>query len=141
VVQSTLPAALMHVHDPASGLGWLSLVARREGAARDPAGTALRCRRRAGVLAPAGLAAGGPEEIVLFGRVAGRAPTHCLAAPTPASGRAQAAHPFDRAKYATISAELQIPVGSMGPTHRRGLERMRRLLAADPEWNAEAWAS
>ncbi|MFL6114024.1 MAG: hypothetical protein ACJ786_22090 [Catenulispora sp.] len=46
----------------------------------------------------------------------------------------------DRPNYATIAAELQMPLGSIGPTRRRGLERMRRLLAADPEWDAEASA-
>jgi DNA-directed RNA polymerase specialized sigma24 family protein len=46
----------------------------------------------------------------------------------------------DRPNYATISAELGMPVGSIGPTRRRGLERVRRLLDADPEWVMDASA-
>ena len=41
----------------------------------------------------------------------------------------------DQPSYAAISAALKVPVGSIGPTRRRGLERMRLLLAADPEWD------
>jgi DNA-directed RNA polymerase specialized sigma24 family protein len=46
----------------------------------------------------------------------------------------------DRPNYAAISAELGMPVGSIGPTRRRGLERVRRLLDADPEWVMDASA-
>jgi len=46
----------------------------------------------------------------------------------------------DRPNYATISAELGMPMGSIGPTRRRGLDRVRRLLDADPEWVMDASA-
>ncbi len=37
----------------------------------------------------------------------------------------------DGPSYAAVAAELGIPVGSIGPTRARCLERLRRLLAAD----------
>ena len=40
----------------------------------------------------------------------------------------------DRPNYASISTAMQMPIGSIGPTRRRSLERMRRLLADDPGW-------
>ena len=36
--------------------------------------------------------------------------------------------------YATLSELLDMPVGSIGPTRRRGLEKMRNLLEADDDW-------
>jgi hypothetical protein len=33
-----------------------------------------------------------------------------------------------------IADTLGIPIGSIGPTRRRSLERMRELLCADDEW-------
>ena len=38
--------------------------------------------------------------------------------------------------YATLSELLDMPVGSIGPTRRRGLEKMRNLLEADDDWAA-----
>jgi DNA-directed RNA polymerase specialized sigma24 family protein len=37
--------------------------------------------------------------------------------------------------YAAISAILEMPVGSIGPTRRRALAKLRELLAADAEWD------
>jgi hypothetical protein len=39
----------------------------------------------------------------------------------------------DRPNYAKIFAEPGMPVSSIGPTRRRGLNRIRQLLDADPE--------
>ena len=140
VVQSTLLAALLHLHrvrDPGSGLSWLSVVARRE---------ALRVinveRRYVGVddvdsfhAVPA--SSPGPEEIVLDDVY--RAAVRRTIAKLPHRHRVvleQLIH-ADQPSYAAISAALQVPVGSIGPTRRRGIERMRLLLAADPEWDWE----
>jgi RNA polymerase sigma factor (sigma-70 family) len=41
--------------------------------------------------------------------------------------------------YATISARLGIPVGSIGPTRRRCLDKLRRHPAIAALINAEAW--
>jgi RNA polymerase sigma factor (sigma-70 family) len=143
VVQSTLLAALLHVHqlrDPASGLSWLSIVARRE------ALRVIRTERRyvpveeLEALQPACSPADGPEEIVLAGL--SQAVVRRTVSKLPSRHRVLLERIVysDRPNYATISAELQMPLGSIGPTRRRGLVRMRRLLAADPEWDAEASA-
>jgi RNA polymerase sigma factor (sigma-70 family) len=143
VVQSTLLAALLHIHelrDPAAGLSWLSVVARRE---------ALRMIRAEGryvpvdepeflYLAPA--AAEGPEETVLAG--VSRDVVRRIVAELPPRQRVLLERTVfaDKPDYATISADLQMPQGSIGPTRRRGLERMRRMLVADPEWDTGASA-
>jgi hypothetical protein len=41
----------------------------------------------------------------------------------------------DRPDYASLSTELGIAVGSIGPTRGRCLDKLRGLLAADPEWS------
>jgi DNA-directed RNA polymerase specialized sigma24 family protein len=37
----------------------------------------------------------------------------------------------DYASYATISARMGMPIGSIGPTRRRTLDKVRRMLAAE----------
>ena len=143
VVQSTLLTTLLQVHrlrDPESGLSWLSVIARRE---------ALRVinleRRYVSVddvesLHPVPASSAGPEEIVLDDVY--RAVIRRTIAKLPHRHRVlleQLIH-SDQPSYAAISAALQVPVGSIGPTRRRGLERMRRLLAADPEWDRDVSA-
>ena len=139
VVQSTLLMALLHVdelRDPAAGLSWLSVVARRE---------ALRVIRAEGRYVPVdepeslhpAAAAAGPEEIVLAGL--SRDVVRRTVAKLPPRHRVLLERTVisDGPSYATISAELAMPLGSIGPTRRRGLERMRRMLAANPEWNTD----
>jgi RNA polymerase sigma factor (sigma-70 family) len=41
----------------------------------------------------------------------------------------------ERPDYATLSAEMDIPVGAIGPTRGRCLEKLRRNLDGDPEWS------
>jgi hypothetical protein len=36
--------------------------------------------------------------------------------------------------YASLSKELGMAVGSLGPTRRRCLDKLRVSLAADPAW-------
>jgi DNA-directed RNA polymerase specialized sigma24 family protein len=143
VVQCTLQVALLHVHqlrNPTAGLAWLSVVARRE---------ALRViqaeRRYVPVdelesLLPACPPASGPEEIVLAGLSDDMVRRTVSKLPSRHRVLLERMMHSDRPNYATISAELQMPLGSIGPTRRRGLERMRSLLAADPEWDTEASA-
>lgn len=40
----------------------------------------------------------------------------------------------ERPDYATLSAALGMPIGSIGPTRGRCLAKLRTLLASDPEW-------
>jgi RNA polymerase sigma factor (sigma-70 family) len=136
VVQSTLLAMLSHLHEvrePTSGLAWMSVVAHRE------ALRVIRAERRyvsVDTLESLPVAtAAGPDEIVLA--IVYRDIVLRTLSKLPPRHRVllrRLARP-DRPSYATISAELQMPQGSIGPTRRRALERMRRILASDPEWD------
>jgi RNA polymerase sigma factor (sigma-70 family) len=143
VVQSTLLVALIHLHglrDPTSGLSWLSVIARRE------ALRVVRTERRYDTtddlpsLHLVAAVSEGPEEIVLAAH--DRAVVRRTVSKLPPRNRVLLERIFrsDEPSYATISADLQIPLGSIGPTRKRGLEQMRRLLAADPGWGADVSA-
>ena len=41
----------------------------------------------------------------------------------------------DRPDYAALTVQLGMPVGGIGPTRRRCLDKLRARLAADPEWS------
>lgn len=140
VVQSTLLLALLHVHelrDPVAGLSWLWVVARRE------ALRVISVERRYlpaaeleslhAVAAPGA----GPEEIALD-RLS-RAVVRRTVAKLAPRHRVLLEFMFrsDEPDYETISAELLMPKGSIGPTRRRSLEQMRRLLDSDPGWDTE----
>jgi DNA-directed RNA polymerase specialized sigma24 family protein len=142
VVQSTLLVALLHareLRDPAAGLSWLSVVARRE---------ALRVVRVEQRYVPVDelpavyttATTEGPEEIVLAGL--SRAVVRRTVAKLPPRHRVliERVVRSEKPTYAAISAELRMPLGSIGPSRRRGLDLMRRLLAEDPEWDCEASA-
>ena len=62
----------------------------------------------------------------------GSGPAERREAAPPAPGSARKVIAADRPSYAAISAALGMPVGSIGPTRRRGLERMRRLSGRRP---------
>ena len=137
-MQSTLLVALLHIHrlrDPACGLSWLTVVARRE------ALRVIRLERRyvstedVETLYAAESPSPGPEETVLDDAdLAVVRRTICEAA-LPAPGLARTPDPRRSAELRGDLGRTAVPVGSIGPTRRRGLERMRRLLAADPEWD------
>jgi RNA polymerase sigma factor (sigma-70 family) len=140
VLQSTLLVALLQVHrlrDPACGLSWLTVVARRE------ALRVIRVERRyvstedVETLYPAESAAPGPEEAVIDD--ANLAVVRRTVSRLPDRPRVLLEHMIrtDEPSYAAIAAALRMPVGSIGPTRRRGLDHMRRLLAADPEWDLD----
>jgi len=143
VVQSTLLIALLHVHglrDPRSGLSWLSVIARRE------ALRVIQTERRyvpVDELAsphPVADPGEGPEAILLAGLTRDVVRRNVAKLPTRHRVLLERLGRSDRPNYAAISAELGMPVGSIGPTRRRGLERVRRLLDADPEWVMDASA-
>ena len=140
VVQSTMLAALLHIHrlrDPGSGLSWLSVVARREALRVINLERRYVCVDDVDSLHSVPDSSAGPEEIVLD--EVDRAAIRRTIAKLPNRHRAvleQLIH-ADQPSYEAISAALKVPVGSIGPTRRRGLERMRLLLAADPEWDWE----
>lgn len=137
VVQSTLLVMLLHLRelrDPACGLAWISVVARREAVRQS------RDDRRAGpVDALAGVEApdaGDDPERILHERIATAVLRRNLAR-LPARQRDLLQLLFlgeDDLDYAEVAARLGIPVGSIGPTRQRGLRRVRELLSEDPGW-------
>jgi RNA polymerase sigma factor (sigma-70 family) len=142
VVQESLLSLLQHVdelRDPEAGLGWLSTVARHE---------AIRIIRKDGRVdlvrePPEWESLAAPDDteqrvIDLAARTklteaVGRLPERC----GQVLGLAFLA---DERDYATISATLGMPVGSIGPTRQRALRRMRDMLTADPSWDFAASA-
>ncbi len=138
VVQAAMESALCHLpglRDPACGLGWLLVITRRE------ALRACREQQRCGPLddedACACPAGEDPEEIALD-RMMRQVLLRALARLPERQRRLLCALFLEPPRdYSTIAAALAIPVGSIGPTRRRGLTRVRGLLTADREW-AEA---
>jgi RNA polymerase sigma factor (sigma-70 family) len=135
-VQATLLSVLQQVHtlrNPDAGLAWISIVARRE-ALRE----ARALQRYVLVEEPDDLVDSAPvvdpAEVVLdrFSQAVVRSVVLRL----PARPRVllERIAQEDRPNYASISTALQMPVGSIGPTRRRGLDRMRQMLIDDPAW-------
>ena len=135
VVQNTMVSMLANLprlRDPDAGLAWLSVIARRE------AIRVSREDRRADLVGDDGLdryvdGVNDPERIALA-RLARDVALRALAA-LPDRYRALLTMLFlrDISDYATIARELDMPVGSIGPTRQRGLRKVRAALAADAE--------
>jgi RNA polymerase sigma factor (sigma-70 family) len=133
-VQSTLLAVLRHVDDlrnPDAGLAWISVVARREALREVRAQQRYVLVDEPDVVMPA---APDPAEIALD-RISHAVVRRTVSALPPRHRRLlELITRDDRPNYASISTALKMPIGSIGPTRRRGLERMRQLLADDPAW-------
>jgi RNA polymerase sigma factor (sigma-70 family) len=135
-VQATLLSVLQHVHtlrNPEAGLAWISIVARRE-ALRE----ARALQRYVLVEEPENLVDSAPvvdpAEVVLdrFSRDVVRSIIHRL--PVRPRVLLERLAQEERPNYAAISTALHMPIGSIGPTRRRGLDRMRQMLIASPAW-------
>jgi RNA polymerase sigma factor (sigma-70 family) len=133
-VQSTLLAVLRHADDlrnPDAALAWISVVARREALREVRAQQRYVLIDEPDVVMPA---APDPAEIALD-RISHAVVRRTVSALPPRHRRLlELITRDDRPNYASISTTLKMPIGSIGPTRRRGLERMRRLLADDPAW-------
>jgi RNA polymerase sigma factor (sigma-70 family) len=137
VVQTTWLALVRNVdsvRDPQAVLRWTTTTARREAWRTANAG------RRVDVAEPQTLDAalppvGGPDTTVLAERTARTLWRH-IAELSERCRRLLRVIAFeDRPDYASLSTELGIAVGSIGPTRGRCLDKLRGLLAADPEWS------
>ncbi len=128
VAQTTMEAALAHLpklRDPNAGLAWLTVIARRE---------AIRVRREEGRVAPLGdhdvpgLDIIDPERAMLAGLA--REYLQRALAQLPEKQHQLLTFLFleDMRDYASIASELNMPVGSIGPTRQRGLRKVRTLL-------------
>jgi RNA polymerase sigma factor (sigma-70 family) len=139
VVQNTFLALHLHVgrlRNLQTTVAWLVVVARHE---------ALHTIRTDGRAMPVGDDAEldsrtdthGPEQAMLAD-IARRVIRKNLAR-LPARSRDLLTLAFlaDVRDYATISQLLDMPVGSIGPTRQRGLQRMRGLLESDDEWRTD----
>jgi RNA polymerase sigma factor (sigma-70 family) len=138
VVQSTWLALVRGaetVREPNAVMGWLGVAARRE---------AWRVSRAAGRedtvepdtlerTAPDGT---GPEASVLADHSARRLWEHVAALSERCRRLLRVIAFEDRPDYASLSAELGMAVGSIGPTRGRCLDKLRALLADDPQWIA-----
>jgi RNA polymerase sigma factor (sigma-70 family) len=135
VVQAAMESALSHLpdlRDPGCGLGWLMIITRREAlrACREQ----QRCRPLEDGDDLPGEAGDDPEEIALD-RMAHEVLLRALARLPERQRRLLCALFLEPPRdYTTIAASLAIPVGSIGPTRRRGLAKVRGLLTADREW-------
>ncbi|MET7403729.1 sigma-70 family RNA polymerase sigma factor [Dactylosporangium sp. NPDC005572] len=79
--------------------------------------------------------AAGPEPEVLTGDEARRLWRHVATLPDRCRRLLRIIAFADRPGYATLSAELAMPVGAIGPTRSRCLDKLRRRLDDDPEWS------
>ena len=133
-VQSTLLAVLRHVdnlRNPDAALAWISVVARREALREVRAQQRYVLVDEPDVVMPA---APDPAEIALD-RISHTVVRRTVCAlPQRHRRLLELITQDDRPNYASISTALKMPIGSIGPTRRRGLERMRQLLADDPAW-------
>ena len=137
VVQTTWLALVRRadtLRDPQAVWRWATVTTRRE------AWRMSRAGQRESVAEPETLDAAapavpGPEGVVLSGAIA-RALWRQVARLTERCRRLLRVIAFDeRPDYAALSAELGMPVGSIGPTRGRCLEKLRGLLAEDAEWS------
>jgi RNA polymerase sigma factor (sigma-70 family) len=132
VVQTTWLALARRadsVRDPLALLGWLSVTTRRE-AWRVAKESSRVCSTESGSLVNVSPMPAADAEVLadadarrLWRQVA-RLPERCR--------RLLRIIAFDdRPHYSTVSAELGMPLGSIGPTRRRCLDRLRQFLAED----------
>jgi RNA polymerase sigma factor (sigma-70 family) len=125
VMQTTWLKLVEHLtllRDPDRAGAWLAVTARRESAA------AIRRLGRERPLQGHGPSVTGPHHTV-FGRDRAASVATALAAiPPRCRDLLELFAGAQRLSYAEISAALEIPVGSVGPTRARCLMRLRRQL-------------
>ena len=134
VVQSTMESILGHLpklRDAECGLAWMSVIARREAIRvsrderrTDPVGDPEILRPEIDTEDPERIALSHLSYAVLLRAVA--------KLPERQRGLLHVLFLGDPLDYATIASRLDIPVGSIGPTRRRGLQKVRELLVRGP---------
>jgi len=128
VVQNTMAVALTHLprlRDPDAGLAWLSVIARRE------AIRLSREERRTDPIGDRDASTGGsedPEQIALA-RLACNDVFRALQQLPERERKLLIFLFFDGGRdYASIARELNMPIGSIGPTRQRGLRKVRTIV-------------
>ncbi|MEJ3750778.1 sigma-70 family RNA polymerase sigma factor [Actinomycetes bacterium KLBMP 9797] len=140
VVQTTWLALVRNaasVRDGQAVLRWATTTARRE------AWRVSRAGKREDVAEPEILAAAlppvdGPDGAVLAEHTARTLWRHFAALPERCRRLLRVIAFEDRPDYASLATELGVPVGSIGPTRGRCLDKLRGRLAADPDWSGVA---
>lgn len=136
-VQSTWLALVRNaesVRDPQAVLRWLTVTVQREAA------RSSRVEARTDPAVPEVLDLRdpdpGPEDRAVESRTAAVLWEHVAELSERCRRLLRVVAFADRPDYASLSEELGMPVGSIGPTRGRCLARLREALAADPQWSA-----
>lgn len=135
VVQETWLHLVDHVDDirePKAVLGWLVVAVKRE------AWRHSRLARRdaydeTGTVDP-GQVEDGPESVVILTERQRTLWEKVAALPERCRVLLRVVAFVDRPDYDQVSAALDMPRGSIGPTRGRCLDKLRRALAADARW-------
>lgn len=136
VVQTTLVSMVRHadrIGDPQALVRWLTVTARRD------SWRCARASRRVEVIDEAALdlraaPADGPESLVLRS-ARDEALWRAVDSLNDRCRRLLRTVAFsERPNYTRLSAELKMPVGSIGPTRGRCLDKLRSLLGAIADW-------
>jgi RNA polymerase sigma factor (sigma-70 family) len=137
VVQSTWLALVRNadaVRDPQAAESWITITTRRE------AWRVSRRTSREDTAAPETLDAAAPpvappDAEVLASDESRRLWGHVSQLSERCQRLLRVVAFEDRPDYASLSVQLGMPLGGLGPTRRRCLDKLRDRLAADPEWS------
>jgi RNA polymerase sigma factor (sigma-70 family) len=122
------------VRDPQAVLAWLCVVARRQ-ALQMLQESRNEDSTEPGTLSEVAPAQAGLEDGVLADREARILWQKVNLLPDRCRRLLRIVAFDDRPDYQAVSTRLGMPVGSIGPTRRRCLDKLRALLADDPEWS------
>jgi RNA polymerase sigma factor (sigma-70 family) len=122
------------IRDESAILSWLTVTARRE------AWRVSKASQQEDRLEPEMLSTAVPPAAGLDGEVIADAEArllwrHVAGLPERCRRLLRTIAFDDRPNYRSISADLDMPRGSIGPTRKRCLDKLRELLAADAEWS------
>ena len=135
VVQATWLALFRHgasIRDPQAVVRWTTTTARRE------AWRASRVDRREDTVEPETLDRpdpSRPDERVLAARDVHTLWRNVRLLSERCQRLLRVIAFDDRPDYASLSLQLGMPLGGVGPTRRRCLDKLRDRLAHDPEWS------
>jgi RNA polymerase sigma factor (sigma-70 family) len=137
VVQSTWLTLFRHadsVRDPQAVLRWITITARRE------AWRVSRHDQREETVDPELLdvpdsPSDTPDTAVFAAREAQRLWHHVRALSFRCQRLLRVIAFEDRPDYASLSVQMGMPIGGLGPTRRRCLDKLRDRLVHDPEWS------
>jgi RNA polymerase sigma factor (sigma-70 family) len=137
IVQSTWLAVMGKadsVREPHAVGRWITTVARREAWRVSRRGRRERPSDLSVVDAEFELAPDPAVEVVLHSSLA-QLWRHVAELPERCRRLLRVIAFAERPDYATLSAEMDMPVGAIGPTRGRCLDKLRRSLDGDPEWS------